>query len=135
MVQMSEELTIRLAECIQQSHEGLSKAAHYPAVRTLEIVQQQFRLQPTDPPDTLKSSNLLPLILEYIAQCTLCQLNSNHHQRLAKQYRSLMSEDSFALVGIDLVGPMLEDAHGFKYIMHIKDHFDRFSCLFMLSSL
>ncbi len=113
-------------ELIQTTHEGLGRLQHHPVYRTYELVSEALTQS-----DTLfEPSELLSRVKTIINECVICQKFKKHATALAKQYRSLHTDDSYATIGLDFSGPYPTDTLGNKYILTIKDHHDKFVQLY-----
>ena len=90
---------------------------------TLDTVMRQLN---SDNYIITQKNDLRTLIKNYISKCYMCQqLNRNLPALLEKQYRRLTNFSSESVIGIDSVGPLPVDIHGNRYILVVKDHFDR----------
>ena len=113
---------ILLNEYIIPAHQGTGFCSHHPVGVTLDTVIRQLH---TDNYIVTSKNDLRSLIKNYITKCYMCQKLNRHLPALEKQYRSLTNFSSESVIGIDSVGPLPVDIHGNRYILVVKDHYDR----------
>lgn len=124
-----------LYDLIVNTHLGFARTSHYPKHQLLSLIEHHVAESELWKHSKWKRrSNLWPVIESVVSECPICQLNLEKARTLTKQYRSLQSEESFAVIGMDIVGPFPRDIHGMEYIMVITDHFDRVCCLYPLAN-
>ncbi|XP_069104102.1 uncharacterized protein [Argopecten irradians] len=64
-------------------------------------------------------------IRDFIRACDECQ-RQNHLKKISAPLQPIQVKDeAFAMVGMDLVGPLHETEHGYKYIAVVTDYFTK----------
>jgi len=113
---------VLLNEYIIPIHQGTGFCSHNPVGVTLANVLTQLK---TDGYVISHKHDLRRIIKNYISKCYMCQKLNRNLPALEKQYRSLTNFSSESVIGIDSIGPLPVDIHGNRYVLVVKDHYDR----------
>ena len=108
-------------EYIRNRHKGVGESSHYPVYRLYEIVSRELDEQN----EKYQPRELLELIRKTVGKCGFCAKEKLTAKAEVKRYRSMMVEDPYSMVGLDLVGPFTADVFGYTYVMVVRDFFDR----------
>lgn len=113
--------TILSEEYLQSKHKGIGEVSHYPVYRLYELVSKDL----IDNKEKVDTKELLRLIRNTVDSCGFCNKEKSKIKHEVRKYKSLMVDDAYSMVGIDLVGPFTADIYGYTYVMVIRDFFDR----------
>ena len=70
--------------------------------------------------------NMIPMIRKFVNSCPTCQRIRDKRTQYHGEKYSTMTESVLDMVAADTLGPMAEDASGYKYILVMIDMFSRF---------
>ena len=114
--------TILTDEYLQQRHRGLGEVSHYPVYRMYELVSSKDL---DERGEAYRPRELLEKIRHIVNTCGFCNKERLTAKAEVKRYRSMMFDEPFSMIGLDLVGACTADVLGYTHILVIRDFFDR----------
>ena len=108
-------------EYLSNKHKGLGEVSHYPVYRLYELVSKDL----TSQQEEFDPKELLRMIRNTVESCGFCNKEKARAKQEIRKYKSLMMDEAYAMIGMDLVGPFTADIYGFTYVLVIRDFFDR----------